>query len=353
MTSIYVRAELPPTCYVHEVALWLAFGRVPPVLYREDYSIWLEAQDARSDWAMLSRDGSLAFDDFGYTAAELIAHGAEVDFARYSKIMSRSTARTGAEVLEGTEKALHMFRPLRGSDGSLLVDEEWIRETREKARREAADLDWAVEVGSRLSSVVDVARSEVFQALASGQLCGKGWLGARPAAEDDDNDAVLEGGALADVPSASWTLRGFDWEDNALSTPAGKYLAVQVTTADVLKLFPRPHCAPRVIPADSYPDAIVVDEEGGAAGGNEIGHSRPRGRPATGAGVVRHVVQNVFAERIRRGAAPPKAEAMVQEVMDFVSLAFDQRISRTTAQSYLAPLRARLPKIMPEKPAGN
>ena len=44
---------------------------------------------------------------------------------------------------------------------------------------------------------------------------------------------------------------------------------------------------------------------------------------------------------------PDKKEALIQEVIDYVQLAFRERIGRSTAQGYLAPLQKAVPNKMP------
>ena len=52
---------------------------------------------------------------------------------------------------------------------------------------------------------------------------------------------------------------------------------------------------------------------------------------------------NVFTARAKNGDLPDKAEALVQEVIDYVSFTFGEQISRSSVQGYL--------KLLPDNPA--
>ena len=114
-----------------------------------------------------------------------------------------------------------------------------------------------------------------------------------------------------------------------------EYKSVQVNVSDMLSLFPAPFPEPRRLEVSNYGDTLVVEHVMDEAEGNE---SR-RGRKRVMDGAIQIVVQNYFADRFKNGILSEKAEALNEEVIEFVKKAFRVQISRSTAQNYLAALR--------------
>lgn len=343
---VLTKQAFPPTCYVAEVAYWLAFGRIP------DFRCELgEHVDERMGEEHKSGGSMVDYDD-GYSQEEFLSIGETIDFERYMAGRWRTGGRTGAEYIAHMEE----FHAHHFSTATWDIDTLVLEKIRAKARREAIEVDWAIEAETPFIPFVDAARSTVFTALASGKLKAVGWRkfcneeernAAREACDDED----LEG-CFVDIPAREWSLRLFKWEESELTTRSGAYRAIQVKTDEMLQLFPFPHCEPLPVQVVVYPGAGVYVDGGDVEMSKHHASTRPRGRPAKANGAIKSVVQNYFSDRVRRGDV--KAESMVQDVIDFVQLAFRETIGRTTAQSYLAGCgQSEMPENLPEIPAGK
>jgi len=332
---IFQEVPLPPTCYLAEATLWVALGRVPQVLVKvsefgNDYS----EVDPRTNRDALDEDAEILSFDAGFTKSEFQNLGIDVDWERYERtkdFLSRTLPNlrkpTGAEVIAGYER--------QESYNEALGFKTEIAKILAKRDAVSAEADWVNSIDAQADAAVDIARIEVFRAVAAGQLKCVGW---RHAPGDGPEDGAET--PLVQIPPSHWSLRNFDWENSDLRHSSGNYYAVQVPTSDLLARFPRPQCEHQTKSLDVYPGCVLMEDDGT---GSML--ARPqRGRPAKGGGLIREAALNVFADRASRGELPEKGEALVQELIDFVALAFKTTISRSTAQQYI--------KMLPENAAG-
>lgn len=339
---IFQEVPLPPTCYAAEAALWLAVGRVPKILHKtsdigNDYS----ESDPRTNREALDEDADIMPFDAGFSEAELRHMGIEeTDFERYVKIREIVASRlpflrkpTGDQVVEAEITQQHMYEVILQSrpEYNGLIPRR-INQALQDAMKET--VDWANGVDAECDAVIDIARAEIYRALATGEIAAQAWRD-EPGKPEGSNTLVA-------IPAAHWSLRNFDWEESTLHHSSGNYYAVQISTTALLFKFPRPHgsAAPKVV--ESYPGCLLVDEDGIASKPPTPAQVR-RGRREKGDGLIKLAVVNVFGDRARKGDLPEKAEALAQEIMDFVSLAFEETISRSTAQIYI--------KLLPEMAA--
>jgi len=347
---ILSEAVLPQTCYAAEVALWIALGRVPRVLHKhsdlgEDYSE--DTGDPRSSRGGFDEDWAIVPYDTGFSAEEFRAIGIEADFERYKRIR-RYTAVTfphlrlpisGARGIESLEMAAHyhdvLSRDKPGYKPRVLNDEAI-----ERRRIVIEELDWATVVDTKCETFIDLARAEVFRALANGSLKAKAWTEAPGEVEFLDRHNT----ALITIPTDRWTFRNFDWDESTLKTGEESYYGVQVLTSDMLAVFPRPQCLQQPVDhLECYPSCMVVDDGAGATARAPSVNRAGRGRPAKGGGLIRKAVINVFGQKAKKGELPDKNEAVVQEIIDFVALAFEETLSRSTAQQYMKALPEKMP----------
>jgi len=329
---IFQEVPLPPTCYLAEVALWVALGRVPQILtkeslFGEDYS----DGDPRTSRAALDEDEEILAFDSGFSQAELEHLGIEVDLNHYSATKNLLSLKvphlrkpTGAEAVEAYEFFESALADLgSGSDPRRVV-------ATTNVLKEA--VDWVNSIDAQADAAVDIARAEVFRSLVKGELRAVGWRVAPGESTGADTP-------LVPVLPAHWTLRSFDWDESELRHSSGSYYAVQVSTSEMMSVFPRPQCEPRPKTLDVYPGCILMEDDGS---GSQLPRVQ-RGRPAKGGGLIRDAVLNFFTDKASRGELPEKSEALAQEMMDFVSLVFKTTLGRSTAQRYI--------KMLPENGA--
>lgn len=92
--------DVPETCYIQEVAYWLAFGRHPQFLLEVDTALREpEERDDRLGYDARHYGDTLSFDRAGYSEQELSSLGIAVDFETYAKVrrvVHRSECRKNA-----------------------------------------------------------------------------------------------------------------------------------------------------------------------------------------------------------------------------------------------------------------
>jgi hypothetical protein len=323
---VFAEAVLPNTCYLPEGVLWLALGRVPQVLtkvsdYGEDYS----ETDPRTNRRALDEDERLIDFDPGFSQSEFELLGVDVDFERYAAtkrlVQYEAPHRlrpTGADVLAAYDQRREVFRALGHPP------KEELSSVKRAAVQEG--VDWMNRMDALFESSLDLARVELFRALTAGEIEALGWLDAPGTSTAESRDATL-----LSIPNYRWSLKNARWDESELSFPDGVYHAVQLPTEKLLKRFPRPLCAHKSLSFDVYPGCILVDDDKVSVRAATV-PSR-RGNPGKGGGVYRRAVVNVFTKRYRASALPEK-EVLCQEIVDYVKLAFEDQIGRTTAQDW-------------------
>lgn len=349
----YQFIAFPTTCYVLEVAFWIAFGRVPEPMYDDED----EARDGRH----AQETGEVREFHHCYSVEEFNLIGSSVDSDRYLQAVDSTYGRSGKEIREYLDKFISMLTMDDRSDVDREFAESKMREIRATEERAMEDADWLHEVEAPLIPHVDTMKAVVFQALAQKRLKATGWLEftAEEMVENNKNytDAYPPGppeGRFVDVPSTAWTLSGFDWENSTLTSGKAVYRAVQCKWDDVGSLFPTPQCEFSTRTFKMFPGVVVLDEEG-ASRAAEAASSRRRGRPPKGSGGIdiKKAVQNYFRPKLNRMDPGIKREALISEVMEFVKLVFQESVSRSTAQSYIAPLMANQKSSMQDAASGN
>lgn len=317
---MFMPIDWPETCYIQEAVYWLALGRVPAFHY-------YEMNDGRFDAEREAAEGTISY-DLGFSEAEFEWVGVKIDYEKY--INAPSWIASGAEHIAEWESRRPSFSV--NENESQFEQNRWDQEVMSAVRLDAELGDWRRQIEMAFIPIIDKARAEVFLALSSGQLKSIGWQ------EYQQNEDGTADGHFVDIAPDKWSLRTFDWEASNLILGNENFRSVQVYTKDLLKKFPHPACEPVTLTINAYLGVAVV------IGGNgkdqlQQHNLRPRGRPQKADGAVKMVVQNVFRERFKREGIPDKTEAILQEIIDYVGMAFGEKISRSTAQNYLAPLK--------------
>lgn len=337
--QLYQSVSVPSTCYILEIALWLAFGRVPEAMYDDESE---ESRDGRN----AQETGETIQFHYCYSADEFKLMGINIDLDRYLNAIDLTYGRSKADIEDGFQRIVKIF----SADGCSEEEKDFrhakIREARAEAESDMENADWLAEVEAPFAPHVDGMKAVVFQALAQNRLKSTAWLeftaGEKEELAKNEMGHPLpeppEGRFVA-VPNTAWTLSGFDWESSTLTSRRSVYRAVQCKWVDVTELFPTPQCDFSIKTLKIFPGVAIVDYRG-ASFPAESASQRRRGRPAKGReGVeIRRVVQNYFGPKIRKDNNELKREALIAEVMEFVKIAFDTPISRSTAQAYIAPL---------------
>jgi len=343
MPKIFAEIEMSPVCYVEEVALWVAFGRIPmPVYSGDDYE-----NEARSDPEFFLESGDpVEFSSTGYLKTELQAAGVDIDYDRYVAAKVGVIGRPADEYRAyWSEQFSKLHDPAKFSAEKNAEFEQFKLEWEARVNKDVEEAKWAEAQEAPLHPVLDRARASVFQALSRGTLQGYGWAYSKDFPEESQPN---EPGFFVKIHPSEWTLRGIDWQRCTLTTgPTRVFHFIQVVTDDMLAVFERPDVPPVPTSGNMYGHVFIVDD-----GTNSSGPSHPakrtRGRPGKADGMAKVMIQNMFRDRVRDGQTAEKAEALVQEAIGLVARAFDEKVSRSTIQEWFKPLRSNMPKNLPE-----
>jgi len=317
----FIAADVPKTCYLTEVLLWVALGRVPVALYdlngHEIRSVhWYEESGYQPDGL-----------DY-YFEQEFVAIGVVVDYPKYYAATEEWAYCLTNEISCDSEKIKDRFHGYPATISAESLE----------------SLKYFDECNKNFDHLLERAKVKIFDMLMEGNLTGWGYIGESGFGPDFD-EKKCEYTGRGEIEAKNWAIEACDWFEDSLSVGDKEYFMIQLDTHDVLKQFPKPLIPSKPAHGHSHGTSILVHD----AETPIFAASRPkRGRPAKQDGVIRKVVQNVFGDRIRKGKAPEKAEALYQEVIEYVQLAFNEKISRTTAQGYIQRIQNQMPEILPQ-----
>lgn len=330
MLRFYREVDLPDTCYIQEVAYWIAFGRVP------EWRPYGDENDARKSAEALLEYGGILDYDYGYSEAEFALAGVAIhEWDRYQNA-KLALSGTAEESLRNAERYTNVTpaEHLREEEKQEVLRYSAVLAQEYKA--DAKELEWATSIDEEMEPIVERARLKVLQALSSGELKATGWVDRQPDNEETrKNIPNEEYGDFVEIPAGVWTYRRFDWQSSQLETTTKTYRVVQIETSAMLAVFPSPHC--ESIPSDCavYPGVAILSRT------DETRTSVPlrrKGRPALGDGLIGVALQNWARDRMMRGELPAKREAVWTEGVAWVRQMFERDIGRTTVQGYLRPV---------------
>ncbi|UVC13523.1 hypothetical protein [Mesorhizobium onobrychidis] len=327
--------NLPDTCYVEEVAYWIALSRLPAFFWDGDDEDG--PHDARQSGERLLDIGGISDYDRGFSDAEFRFLGVEVDFKRYERALTEAYGRSSDEILAEAERFANPARVDHLTEDEAEEVRREFKKLHEQRIYDAGEMKWAEGVEDEFSPAVDKARSSVFQALSSGALRATGWHDF-PISDEVKIKAseASELGTFLDIPKEAWTYRHFDWKNSELTTSEIVYRAVQVRTADMFRVFPAPDIDAVRVSALVYPGVVILSEDGSNV--TQMSGSRTRGRPAKAGGDIKATIQRILRYRLMRGDVLDKQEALIEEFIGFVKSEFNMPIGRSTVQSYIDPL---------------
>ncbi|MDB5660453.1 MAG: hypothetical protein JWS10_3068 [Cypionkella sp.] len=227
---------------------------------------------------------------------------------------------------------------------SARADADYAMMLAEKEIAEANELDAAKQMKALhvpLNRAINRARVDVLSALMDGKLIGTGLL-----AFGSDETEWADYRDFEEIKPDEWTMWGVDFESSNLAIKGGCYFAVTVPISDCLRVFSGTMVEPRRVSGWLHGSTIILDE-GESNTVKSITRPRP-GRTPMGDGMAEIAV--LHAMQMRRSELPRKKEAILAEAQEWYLAHFNKPLSRSTAQRYLAPLLATLPKLAEEMP---
>lgn len=322
MLRAYVAIEPAEVCYPFEAVAWVAFGKMPQA--HLDDGGW----ETRGDAKAIANGYSPSGEDLFSNDEMSNFFENEVEAGRYF----------AARYIDPAVKSVDEY-----FNGDAVFHQRARGYVKQGPRLESGFIEAKfVEVAeARISLARERARLKVHLALLDGRLSATGlripgeWHTVSTTEWTDEFWDDLVGIERSNIPAEEWASASDAWHCNPEDVRTSKYLYPLVAVADLLQVFEAPDVGEVEISGFRIGATLFIDD----SEKNEKGPSKlPRGRQRKGDGAIAVAVKNEFARRLRDGSLPGKKEAIVQEVIGWVESVFDQEISRTTAQRYLAPV---------------
>lgn len=336
MIELYVRAELPETCYIHEAAQWVALGNVP-TFYHHD-----KGKDVRGfvDEHLDHLSAVVEPDYFGVAPfiSTFIPEVSNREFSDAIALTGGQSVRDISDRIEWIETHTASIQAFKADSPSLLRLEQEYNEEISALHKALPAAKWLAPLLKELNRIVEIGQAKVFCALAEGRIEARGIrVRTEGEIENDGKDNRWVTGEMLTIPINSWRLSSIRWRDANLALDDDEYgwIGVQVSTNDLFSIFPQPHVKETQTSARLAGAALILESVDGK-GVSQV--KRGQGRQRKGDGLVEKAVRNEFMGRLRSGTLPDKAEAVCQEVIDWSRKVLEVDVSRSTAQRYLAPV---------------
>lgn len=317
--------------HLFDVANWIAFGWIPEQGYRFDRDAIVDMEGAQWDARFW-----LSIDEI----ATLLPDVPLDEYLHLREISGTDTPQDVQSDIDEPKMRDWRMRTLRDPDADQQLLEFFVK--REDDLRQKLEAAQQIrKFHTPLDRAFDRAKIDVLRALMDGQVIGTGLL------ESGSDDTEWHAGDFQSIRPDDWTLAGVDWNKSNLEIDGGKYLAVSVPLADCLRIFPSTMVAPRRISGTLHGGTFIPDE---SEEDLPIA-SRHRGRPRLGEGFAETAVLNAMRIKRRQGELPTKREAILAEATGWHQAHFGKHLPRSTAQRFLAPLFAEMPKndqILPD-----
>lgn len=337
--------DWPDTCYVQEAVYWIVFGRVPEFFIDD-------GGDARSSDNAFETGETLDYYDSGYQPLEFHLAGVpDVDGERYVQAPTELTifAPGSARTVSATEYLTHWNELLSksGVASEAPARDDVLRETMdalyyERANERVADYEWRKNLESAIAPEVEKGRSIIFQALITGELPAFGM-------REIDQESPFE---RYEISARQWKMT-FDWAESELVIDDQVIKSVQISTDDLLKLYPKPLCKPILTTTvDIYPGVAILSDDDEEISLPES-KRRGRGRGKLAGGFVEIAVRNWAKEQIRTNGKPAKNDAFVQAAIEFSTKILGHEVKRTTVQGWLKDLLSPVAGPPPLRSAGD
>ncbi|UTS79773.1 hypothetical protein [Phaeobacter piscinae] len=345
--EIYVRAEVPEFCYIHEATHWVAFA-IPPVGF--DSFDTQESISADLDHMCAPQEPHF------FAIAPVVDQFVDGASSReFSDKLNACLGRAEAEILDDMQRLEDIHRKYAVPAKDELGAEHWEREDR-RHRQQVAEYQSELEAARAISPTIDalnhlveIARSKLFAALAEGAITSRG---INPRLEGD-----IITGEFESIPHTAWRMSDVDWDnanlgeladDDELRDRMEAWVGVQVPFKELVTLFPSPNIEIQAASVKDYGGCLVPDGDAALKATPPATKSAAR-RSAKAGNAIRTAVRNEFQRRLKGGHRPQNRESLVQDCIGWVSKTFEEEISRSTAQRYLEPLNAQIESALAQK----
>jgi len=305
---VYLQATaLPDRCFLHEVLLWVAFGRLPIVMFNNDGK---ELRDST---------------DLGGYVAEVAHPSLDDEECRRASIPSDPSYTALIEDRSMLEPGFYR---------DLLIKFQHDEEQQEElARQEELAIKFAEECAGwkgHYLKAIEYPASQIFVALRSGRFEAKGRLLPKPSKTEaltilDEQGRDIYDLAPSTIPADFWTLSGIDFESSAAWNGEAHYCHITLMTEELLSIFPGERTTTSV---EQVGDTFVLSEAGKPA----ISEKR-RGRPA----YPWEPFYVELAAQVQEGRLPAKKEAAIHYFQAWFAKELGVRPSRAAIGEKLTP----------------
>lgn len=338
--ELFIRAEVPEYCYIHEAAYWIAFCTVPEIHHLED------GRDARDDTDNhLDLFESCTSPTFFPIAGIVSRFLSGADAEHFARNLNITLGASEAEILEQINR-------LKGLKDQIDFesDEPQHKIFIANLKESEAELSAAREISNTISSLeqlVEIASSKLFGALAQGRITARGV--AHWPATSGKYDVI--NGEFREIPSALWRMKDVDWRKANLGLDqegSPLFIGVQVAFRDLLKLFPEPDFETTLLTVRDFGGCLVSDAQP-LKSASEYAIKNSARKPEKVNILLATAIKNEFSQRIKLGYRPENREQIIQECIVWVKKTFERGISRSTAQRHLAQLNAQIDAALARK----
>jgi hypothetical protein len=284
---------LTERCFLYEVLLWRAFGRIPVAMHLEGEDDWRISEDIRDSY-----DAPIP-DDYFFSAEECSFAGIGNDPRNEEENYLISDSRHYDQMIE-----------LLSESGNSDELENQKNERKKAERLEASLAEWGLE----FDDCVDEFKSEIFLKLKKGELTAFGTtcsIGGGEHALDmwESEEKWPTQNDEKEIPKKNWISSAINWDQSALEGRENAFMWVRVSTDQLIEIFPPVLTVPFQDIKNSGSTFVIAD--------NHIAHKKS-GAPRVGRPSLPWDEFNVEVARMfRDGEVPKKQEAAIVELQDW------------------------------------
>ncbi len=326
---------LPEQMSISEAVDWIAFGLLPEAHWELDDNN--EPIEARMQVeSILQRFGhpfgsNMDTLDAGYFSEFL----PEVDAERYFSAFEVCLGETPEQLTESINR-WGGFENIASRETS--PEHENLSEIYgDKVNDLRAELDAAIrlrEIRIPLARRESSARAKLLLKMISGEIPAQG---VRLPLLDSDTDNFQPDDwptSFNVIRPENWRFEGVNWDDSNLVSWSDRYLGVVVSTIKILEHFPRPDTQPLGMSGTLVGRVFLVESDSPYFEGPSVAQPE-KGRRHQTEKILDAAIYSHLNSLVKSNNFPPKIEAQIAEISDFVRQRLAHTLTRTTAQRIL------------------
>lgn len=335
--ELFVRVKVPEYCYIHEAAHWIAFKVIPDSWPAE---LGKDADDYISDH--LDHMQSLSIPTYSSVIPIITEIVQGVDphaFARHYELSGGQSPKEIQDEINRLKELERKYPPHAAERGRAAYGASY-EERFSEFNEQLESALYLEETLFALDHLSEVARAKLFSAPIAGKVSCRGIL---VVTKDDDTEQSIEG-LHQIVPKEVFRMSEINWKDASLgsdSSESANWVGLQVSFRELLSEFPILETPRELVKLKDFGTCLIRDSDK-ISKDFEASQDTPPQRATKTENAIRRAVKNEFGRRLTGRVAYPNRESLVQDCIHWVTITFEETISRSTAQRYLSPLDAQI-----------